>query len=134
MYRVRAHTMKGDIPLGYYCPGCQSIQNTKREYLVPIDLITRLDPFFKTVSKRETYLAILKTGDRAIPHMIATKMIDNPQDAIGSALVPFCRALGTREAPRLDHNKICQDLEKSFEIQVLASEHKEAAANQEFIK
>jgi hypothetical protein len=103
--------MKGDIPLGYYCPVCLCIQNIKREYLVPVDLITRMDPFYKTVSKREAYLAVVKTKDLSIPPPpITNDKITVARETLSAAFHPFCREPGLREGPRLDREKFLKDL------------------------
>lgn len=130
MYRIRAQSGKGDIPLGFYCPKCKSLQNIEKEYLIPANLITRLDPFFKMVSKRETYLAILGTGDRAVSCVVPDKMIEPAQDRIGSALASFCKPLIGHGSPRLNRDKTCQDFERDFNKNIRTQELKKAAASQ----
>ena len=130
MYRARAQTGKKDIALGYYCPMCGAIQNTDKEYLIPADLITRLDPYFNTVPKYDAYLAIVKTKDRLIPPTTTDDKIETFRKTVGAALVPFCRQPGKHEAPRLDREKFSNDLQNDFNKVVRAQENKEAASNQ----
>lgn len=130
MLKVRAQSGKGDIALGYYCPGCLAVQNMKREYLIPADLITRLDPYFNTVPKYAAFLAIVKTKDRLIPPTTTDDKIETFRKTVGAALVPFCRQPGKRESPRLDREKFSNDLQNDFNKVVRAQEIKEAAGNQ----
>jgi len=130
LIRVTAHDHKGKIPLGYYCPRCTAYQNIDKEYLIPADLITRLDPYFNTVPKYDAYLAIVKTKDRLIPPTTTDDKIETFRKTVGAALVPFCREPGKHEAPRLDREKFSNDLRNDFDSQVRQQKMKEAAEHQ----
>ena len=66
LLRISTQAHDTRLPLGYFCNKCGALLNLDKQYLVPIDLILRLDPALDMVPRIDAYRAILDTRDKLI--------------------------------------------------------------------
>lgn len=92
------------IARGYYCEKCDALLDVRKEYLIPADLLIRLDPELQRVSKIEAYLSILKTRDTLKPNSHEALIIISAN----------CREPGIHDNKRLDRVALTEELKKEI--------------------
>jgi len=112
LLKVSAHGHKKTIAIGYYCPVCKIVLNHDMVPLVSYHYVYQLeqDPAVGMI------IDLFPDDWRKILPKIMTKFSHDKKD--------------DKKKENPTGTATSRDLEKSFELQVRAGEHKEAAAHQ----